>query len=117
MRLWTLIVLLILGAGLAGAATIQVYVYGSRDIQSVNYQWTGTKYNITTNYIYHVSVQIPRKPNGDYAGWERETNVVLATRPTWLQVSNQTVRLVRSELLAAGISTNHVIAVRRGGRQ
>ena len=107
---------ILLVAGSVMAATVNVYVFGSRDIQSIEYQWTGTKYNITTNYKYHVTAQIPYRPNGTYAGWERSTNVTLATRPTWLQVSNQTVRLVRRELAAAGISTNHTYIVRRGKR-
>jgi len=104
-------------AASASAATLQIYVYGSRDAQGINYTWDGTKYVSTTNYDYSVSVQIPYRPNGTYAGWERETNVTLATRPTWGQVSNQTVRLVIRELQAAGIATNHTYVVQRGKRQ
>ena len=108
---------ILLLAGAVSAATVNVYVYGSRDVQSVNYEWTGAKYNITTNYTYHVSIQIPYRPNGTYVGWECETNVVRATRPTWLQVSNATVRLVCAELAAAGIATNHTYIVQRGKRK
>lgn len=107
---------ILLMASAASAATVNVFVYGSRDVQSVQYQWTGTGYNITTNYDYHVSVQIPYRPNGTYVGWERNTNVTLATRPTWLQVSNATVRLVIRDLQAAGIATNHTYIVQRGKR-
>jgi hypothetical protein len=110
--------LLFLLAGSALAATVNVYVYGSRNVQGVHrsFDGHGNLTGVTTSYNYHVSVQIPYRPNGTYVGWERETNVVLATRPTWTQVSNATVRLVRSELQAAGIATNHTYVVRRGGR-
>jgi len=112
-----LLILLLLPVGLL-AATIDCWVYGSRDVTGINYDWTGNGYVVTTNYSYTLTAQVPKRPNGTWLGWEREWNLDgLTERPTWAQVSNRVARVVFRELSQAGISTNgHTVRVRRGKR-
>lgn len=102
---------------IATAATVRVYVFGSRDAVSIrrSFNDNGNLTGTATAYTYQVTAQIPHRPNGTWLGWEKSTNLTI--RPTWAQVSNAVARVVAREMLAAGISTNgHTIAVTKGKR-
>lgn len=111
-----LLLAVLLLPALAAAATIEAWVFGTRDGRRVSYVWDGTAYAPTTNFVFEVSIQIPRRPNGTWVGWERETNIIASVRPSWNQVSNRVVRLIVREFQAAGITTNHEYVVRKGIR-
>ena len=101
-----------------GAANIQTYVFGSRDISTIDLSWDGAKYAMQTNYDYSLTAQIPYRPNGTWLGWERTwTTNALPARLTWGMVSNFVVRQVYKEMLLNSIPTNgNSIVVQRGKR-